>query len=87
MPDPVRLTIADMLARAATAVGKVDSWGRRGVTMVTSDEIEAMACLLAALGLPAMTPGESVTPGHPLTRFPVAPVQIPLQSPVERTPT
>ncbi|MGV8987621.1 MAG: hypothetical protein ACOH2H_15225 [Cypionkella sp.] len=41
----------DVLRQASTALGKVDLWGRRGVTMLSIDECEAMALLLAALGL------------------------------------
>ena len=60
MPDPIPLTREQMLERAARALGKVDAWGRRGVTMITADEIEAMACLLAALGLVPAAPGQPV---------------------------
>jgi hypothetical protein len=49
-----------MLVRAARALGKIDLYGERGVTMCSADEIEAMALLLAALGLPALAPGAPV---------------------------
>lgn len=48
----------DILRQAATAIGKIDLWGRRGITMVSADEIEAMALTLAALGLVAVQPGQ-----------------------------
>ena len=75
MADPVPLTRDQMLERSARALGKVDLWGRRGLTMITADEIEAMACLLAALGLPALPPGATVDPAGPLANFPVTPLQ------------
>jgi hypothetical protein len=46
-------------ARASAALGKVDLWGRRGVTMLSIDEAEAMAILLAVLGLVATEPGKA----------------------------
>ncbi len=46
-----------IIARASAALGKVDLWGRRGVTMLSVDETEAMALLLAALGLVPTPPG------------------------------
>lgn len=49
---------SDILRQASSAIGKIDLWGRRGVTMVSADEIEAMALLLAALGLVATQPGK-----------------------------
>lgn len=48
-----------VLIRASTALGKVDLWGRRGVTMLSADECEAMAVLLAALGLVPTEPGKA----------------------------
>jgi hypothetical protein len=62
MADPIRLTHEEMLERSARALGKVDAWARRGVTVVTADEIEAMACLLAALGLPGLGKDEPFDP-------------------------
>ena len=55
MPD--RLTPEEMVSRAATALGKIDLYGARGVTMVSFEEIEAMACLLADQGLSPAYPG------------------------------
>lgn len=51
------ITAADMLARASRGLGKVDLHGRRGVTMLSVDEAEAMALLLAQLGLVPTIPG------------------------------
>ena len=58
---------ATMLALASTALGKVDLHGHRGVTMVSTAEIEAMALLLAALGLVPTRPGEPAPPAFFLT--------------------
>lgn len=63
----------DVVRHASRAIGKIDLWGRRGVTMVSADEIEAMALLLAALGLVPSIPGQPA----PDTLFP------PLQRSVE----
>lgn len=52
LPAPI------VLALASHALGKVDLWGRRGVTMLSIDEIEAMAVLLAAIGLNPTEPGK-----------------------------
>lgn len=49
----------EMLTAASRAVGKVDLYGRRGVTLLSMDEIEAMALTLAALGLVSTPPGEA----------------------------
>ncbi len=55
MPDC--LTPEEMVTRAATALGKIDLYGARGVTLVSFEEIEAMACLLADQGLAPIYPG------------------------------
>ncbi|WP_054006422.1 hypothetical protein [Cypionkella psychrotolerans] len=58
MSLPVQtLPAAAILARASAAIGKVDLWGKRGVTMLSVDETEAMALLLAPLGLAPTKPG------------------------------
>lgn len=57
----------DMLARASTALGKVDLYGPRGLTMVSMAEIEAMALTLAALGLVSTPPGDPTPPAFFLT--------------------
>ena len=41
----------EMLELARNAVGKVDRLGQRGATLVTMDEIIAMATTLACLGI------------------------------------
>ena len=46
MPSPT------VLALVESALGKVDLWGRRGLTMLSLDEIEAMALLLAVFAAP-----------------------------------
>lgn len=47
----------DVLRAASSAIGKVDLYGRRGLSMVSADEIEAMALMLAALGVVPTIPG------------------------------
>jgi hypothetical protein len=48
-----------MIVRAARGLGKIDTFGSpRGVTLVSTAEIEAMACLLAIFGLTPIRPGE-----------------------------
>lgn len=59
MSEIAKLPKADILTRASTAIGKVDLYGRRGVTMLSFDEIEAMALLLALLDLAPTKPGEA----------------------------
>ena len=49
-----------MLERAARALGVVDHWGPRGLTMLSLDAIEAMALTLATLGLVAVPPGAAM---------------------------
>lgn len=48
----------EILRRASIGLGKVDEYGLRGVTMLSVDETEAMALLLAALGLVPTRPGD-----------------------------
>ncbi len=52
------LPYAEVLVRASRGLGKVDLHGRRGITMLSLDEIEAMAVLLAAFGLVPTQPGQ-----------------------------
>ena len=52
-----RLTKTELMTRAARGLGKVDALGPRGVTLVTFEEIEAMAGMLALFGLVAVPPG------------------------------
>lgn len=53
------LPVPAILTRASVALGKVDRYGLRGITMLSVDETEAMALLLAALGLVPTLPGET----------------------------
>lgn len=58
-PKPFEST-RDMLERAARGLGKVAAWdGPRGVTLVSVDEIAAMAGALLAFGLIPIPPGEA----------------------------
>ena len=61
-PEPAPLALGEILARASSALGKVDLHGRRGATMLSIDETEAMALLLACLGLIPTAPGEAAPP-------------------------
>lgn len=47
-----------MLLHASRALGKVDLHGHRGLTMLSIDEVEAMALLLALFGLVPTPPGK-----------------------------
>lgn len=49
------------LIRARGAVRKVDLHGRRGITLLSIDEIEAMAIWLVVLGLKPYAAPEGVT--------------------------
>lgn len=61
MSKVLPVDLGEMIVDAARALGKVDLYGSpRGVTMVTTEEIEAMALLLACLGLRALPPGADV---------------------------
>lgn len=71
MTAPARWTLPEMMDLAARGLGKVDLWGSRGATLVTMAETEAMAGMLAALGLPPIYPGAAEprpidTPTNPL---------------------
>ncbi|SDY54929.1 hypothetical protein [Citreimonas salinaria] len=44
------LTEGEMLSLAGSAIAKIDGKGRRGTSMVTYDEIEAMAALIECTG-------------------------------------
>jgi hypothetical protein len=47
-PAPDRpMTAAELLALADRAVARIDLWGQRGVTGVSTEEIAAMACVIA----------------------------------------
>lgn len=44
---------ATVLARAEAAVARIDTWGKRGLTDVSIEQIEAMAIVIAASGASA----------------------------------
>lgn len=51
MPDdPKPLTEAEMLAKAGSAIAKIDRSGLRGASLVTMEETIAMAALIECLG-------------------------------------
>lgn len=56
-PEAPRMTMREILETAARAIGRIDRDGDRGVTMVSKDEIWAMALALVHLGLIAIPPG------------------------------
>lgn len=47
-----------LLERAALALGKIDRDGLRGLTTLSTADIEAMALTLVAFGLIAVQPGQ-----------------------------
>ncbi|MBV6635771.1 MAG: hypothetical protein KI788_07700 [Mameliella sp.] len=49
MPD-TPMTEAEMLAKAGSAISKIDRSGLRGASMVTMEETIAMAALIECLG-------------------------------------
>jgi len=50
-PETAPFEETEMLRLARRAVGKVDHKGKRGATLITLEEIEAMATTLACLGV------------------------------------
>lgn len=56
-----RFTVPQMLELAARGLGRVDRDGIRGATLVSAEEITAMAMLLAIMGLEPIEPS-SYTP-------------------------
>lgn len=63
-PDPVRWTIPEMMELAARGVGKVNHYGERGATLVSMEEVSAMAGLLAIFGLKPVVPGTYPPPNQ-----------------------
>lgn len=59
----------EMAEKASIALGKIDALGTRGTTLVSMDELAAMACVLALVGLVPTPPGSTppaqlfITPG------------------------
>lgn len=71
MSRPVPAEIGELIVDSARALGKVDLYGSpRGVTMISAQEVEAMALLLASIGLAALPPKNDV-PDDALTLFPI----------------
>lgn len=58
---------AEIIRLASLALGKVDLHGLRGVTMLSVQETEAMALLLASMGLVPTRPGEPAPAAYFLT--------------------
>lgn len=50
-----RFHLDEMIRLSGEAVARVDRDGRRGASMITDRQIEAMVCLLAVLGCPPIT--------------------------------
>lgn len=59
MSTVASLPMDHIIKRASIALGKVDLWGHRGITNLSIEEAEAMALLLAALGLVPTKPGQA----------------------------
>jgi hypothetical protein len=78
-----RWTEAEMLHLAASGVTKVDLLGQRGTTLVTCEEVAAMAAVIALSGvLPSLS--ERASAGtYPEFRNAAAPVEAPIEAPVE----
>ena len=64
MPEPQRWSTEEMYELAARGAGKVDMFGLRGATLVSMEEIAAMAGALAAFGLKPILPGSYPAPNH-----------------------
>lgn len=64
MPEPARWTTDEMFTLAARGAGKVDMFGQRGATLVSMEEVAAMAGALAAFGLRPIPPGSYPAPNH-----------------------
>lgn len=55
-----RWTERQMLELASRGLGKIDRDGERGLTLVSKDELAAMAGVLAMLGLVPAPPGAAI---------------------------
>ncbi len=64
MTDPTRWSIDEMLDLAGRGAGKVDTFGLRGATLVSMEEVAAMAAVLALSGLKPIPPGTYPAPNH-----------------------
>ena len=56
------LSEREILERAARAVGKVDHFGPRGLTLISMEDTEAMCLALVLLGLVAVPPTQAQAP-------------------------
>lgn len=65
-PDHPPLDEEVILARAAAAVARVDLWGRRAVTSMSFEDIEAMALAVVILAhrIPVQTPIQTALEGE-----------------------
>lgn len=70
-PMSDRFTQDQMISLAANGVGKVDTWGKRGATLVTIDEVVAMAGLIAAARILPAIP-DRIAPPNPNKETPNA---------------
>lgn len=59
MAEPARLTVPELMTAAGRGLWKVDALGPRGATLVSLEEIVAMAGVLAMAGLTPLAPGEA----------------------------
>lgn len=66
MTSPHPHSDRDILIAAARALGRVDLLGVRGITLLSVNDIEAMALALVILGLVAIPPYQ-ITPPERLT--------------------
>lgn len=66
-PPPTR---AEILARAARALGRIDRDGHRALTALSVQEVEAMALALLLLGLAPVPPGAPRTRSETLSETP-----------------
>lgn len=64
MPKTDPWTRTEMLTLAARGLGKVDRDGLRGATLVSMEEIAAMAGALATFGLTPIEPGQYLPASH-----------------------
>lgn len=61
-------TDREILERAARALGRVDLLGIRGITLLSVDDIEAMALALVVLGLVSIPPSQKLPPARLIIR-------------------
>ena len=55
--DPKPFTADELIRLSGTAIARVNREGARGTTLVTDEQIEAMATLLLMLGVPPIDAG------------------------------